>query len=378
MTGWVVERKRTAPATVAPVGARTLMPPHSQEAERRTGRHAGRTGSRWGLRALVIGGLAGAAWLLTGSAAQAADHDATPGGLLGPSLIGAVVDGDTASPAAGTILDAVARPLRSDRPSGNDRHVTSSSLRTAPVKVLDRPVAVLTETLDEVTRPSGSTDADHTRGAVDRVVREITGPLRLTGGPADSAQLAPVAAPITRTLRPVTDLLHHAAPAITAQRPTPASAPVGDLTADPRPKPAVTPADDVAAEPRPEPARPPADDVVATEADTAAGDRTVGAAGTTGERHSIVTDRHPATVTAAAPGTVRDTTPGGDGPAPLQVHLGALSGISTSGPGAPTEGGSPAYLPAAVAGNTVAHRLPNATDVGVRRHDAEAPTVSPD
>jgi len=82
-------------------------------------------------------------------------------------------------------------------------------------------------------------------------------------------------------------------------------------------------------------------------------------------------------VTASAPETVRPTTPGGDKPAPLQVHIGA-GGISTSASGPPTEGGSAAYLPATVAGDTVAHRLPSATDVGVRRHDAEAPTVSPD
>ncbi len=347
MTGWVVERMRTAPTTVAPAGARTLMPPHSQEAERRTGRHAGRTGSRWGLRALVIGGLAGAAWLLTGAAAHASDHEAALGGLLGPSPVGAVVEGHTAAPAVGTILKAAAQPLESHRPAGTGPKVTSSSVLTAPVKVLHRPVAVVTETLDEVTRPARSTDADRTRGAVDRVVREISGPLRLTGGPVDSPQLAPVAAPLTRTLRPVTDLLHDAAPAA-LQRPAPAAEPV--------------------------------DDAAATEkTDVALGDRnTVDTAGPAGEGHSIATDRHPATVTATAPDTMRDTTPGGDGPAPLQVHLGALSGISTSASGAPTEGGSPAYLPAAVAGNTVAHRLPQATDVEARRHDAEAPTVSPD
>jgi hypothetical protein len=104
-------------------------------------------------------------------------------------------------------------------------------------------------------------------------------------------------------------------------------------------------------------------------------------------RHGVSPDRGPRTiayrhVVAAEPGTpetVRESTPGGDGPAPVQVHLGAVSGISTGGSGAPTEGGSAAFLPAAVAASSVAfHRLPIATDVEVRRHDAEAPTVSPD
>jgi hypothetical protein len=99
----------------------------------------------------------------------------------------------------------------------------------------------------------------------------------------------------------------------------------------------------------------------------------------TGKRNPIVVERHRAVVTAAQPDPVQDSTPDDDGPAPLQVRLGALSGLSTSGPGAPTEGGSAAVLPAAVGGTPVAdHRLPRATDVEARRHDAVAPTVSPD
>jgi hypothetical protein len=89
--------------------------------------------------------------------------------------------------------------------------------------------------------------------------------------------------------------------------------------------------------------------------------------------------RHAVVTTVADPETVRESTPGGDGPAPSQGHLGAISGISTSGSGAPTGGGSMAFLPAGVAASSTAlHRLPIATDVEVRRHDAEAPTVSPD
>ena len=356
MTGWGVERTmRTAyPATVAPVGARTHMPPHSQEAERRTRR------TRWGLRALVIGGLAGAAWLLTGSAAQAADHEATPGVLPGSSLIGAVVDGDTASPVVDRILKVAVQPLDHSRP--------------ARERV---PVEVLTETLDEVA-PSGTADADSALGAVDRVVREISGPLRLTGGPADSQPLAPVAAPITRTLRPVTDLLLDVAPA-TAHRPAPATAPAVD-EATPRPQPVTMPAAVEAVQP--------VRDVVATEpeaiAPVATGSEAIAPVATVaaaseapaGKRHTV-TGGQPVAVPAAAPDTVRDATPGGDGPAPLQVHIGA-GGIPTSASGAPTEGGSAAYLPVTVAGDPVAHRSPSATDVGVRRHDAEAPTVSPD
>jgi hypothetical protein len=362
MTGWGVERTaRTAfPASVPPV-ASTLMPPHSQGAERRTERRAGRTGSRWGLRALVIGGLAGAAWLLTGAAAHAADRaPATEGSLLGSSLIGSVVDGDAAAPAVNRVLKAAAQPLVSDHPAQKN-HVTSAVIAT-PVRGLTRPATVLTETLDEATSTTtGKSDATTALGAVHRVVQELTGPLRLTGGPADPRQLAPVAAPLTRTLRPVTGLLHHAAVAA-PDKPSPTSTPVRTTATR-----ATTGAADTGTGPVPASGR------------TADGRDTVGSTGSVSQRHMPAADRHPTAVTALAPDTVRENPPGGDGPANLRVYLGALSGISTSASGAPTEGGSAAFLPAAVASSTMAvHRLRGATDVEVRRHDAGAPTVSPD
>ena len=336
MTGWGVERMpRTAvPASsVVPTGDSTLMPPHSQGAERRMERRAG----RWGLRALVIGGLAGAAWLLTGAAAHAADRDPAPeGSLLGSSLLGPVVDGDTAEPAVHRVLHAVARPLESED-TAHQHHGSAS--------ILDIPARTLTSTLGETTRLHvRKTDADSALGGVDRVVRELTGPLRLTGGPGDSSPGA-VNAPLTKDLRPVADLLPHAAmPAMTTQRPV--AAPVAHRS---------TPASSVT-------------DVLPmfrTAHPSTAG--------------STVVRQHVVAQAAEPEASVRETTPGGDGPAPLQVRLGAVSGVSTSGSGAPTEGGSAAFLPAAVAAGTMAfHRPPIATDVEVRRHDAGAPTVSPD
>jgi hypothetical protein len=77
---------------------------------------------------------------------------------------------------------------------------------------------------------------------------------------------------------------------------------------------------------------------------------------------------------------MREGTPGGDGSAPGQLHLGDVSGTpTTSGSGTPTAGGSAAFLPAAIANSTMAcQRLPIASGVEVRRLAAEAPTVSPD
>ena len=359
MTGWGLKRTlRTAvPATVAPIGGSTLMPPHSQGAERRTDRRAGLTNSRWALRALVIGGLAGAAWLLTGTAANAADRDPAPGGLLGSSLIGAVVDSGSDTSTVSKVLHTATRPLETDRPAKH-RDVTSAVL-SAPERVLSAPVKALTGTLDEATHHRS--DRDSALGAVDQVVRELPDPLRLTGGPAASQQLAPVAAPHTRDLHPLADRPQHAVTTTELQLP-PAPEPVaGDAAA-------TRTADSGPALPVP-----------VTGLNPGNRDHTP-TTGSVGKRHSIVTDRHPAAITAATPDTARDTTPGSDGPEPLQVHLGALSsGISTSGSGAPSEGGSAAFLPTAVASSSMAHhRLFTATDVEVRRHDAEAPTVSPD
>ncbi|GIF44381.1 hypothetical protein BC793_1399 [Actinoplanes xinjiangensis] len=60
MTDWEAERfERTARrSAVNPHGGSPLMPSHSQGAERRPERRAGRTGSRWRRRALVVCGLA--------------------------------------------------------------------------------------------------------------------------------------------------------------------------------------------------------------------------------------------------------------------------------------------------------------------------------
>jgi hypothetical protein len=347
MTRWGVERgARTAvPASsVAPTGDSALMPPHSQGAERRTERHAGRTTSRWGLRALVVGGLAGAAWLLTGAAAHAADRDPAPeGSLLGSSLIGTVVDGDTATPAVTRVLHAVARPLESE--TAAQQHHGTVSVLAVPVRALARPAATLTSTLSEATREHRTTDADTALRGIDRVVGEITGPLRLTDGAKDSS-IAPVSAPLTRTKRHLTGLLPHVAmPVMTTPRPV--AAPVAHRT-------------------------------TAVRAELTESVPVIHAAAHRSDEDSVVIRRH-TVAEAAAPETVRETTPGGDGPAPMQVHLGAVSGIPTTGSGAPTEGGSAAFLPAAVAAGTMAfHRLPRPTDVEVRRHVAEAPTVSPD
>jgi hypothetical protein len=336
MTKWEVERSsRTAvPASpVGPTGVTALMPPHSQGAERRTERRAG----RWALRALVIGGLAGAAWLLTGGAAHAADRDPAPEGLPLLGSVGSVVESDTVHPAVTTILHAVARPLHTDSSAIAHRDPASSIL-AVPARALARPAATVTSTLDEVTHTHTNTGADTARGGIVRAVRDITGPLRLTGG-SDDSPLPPVSKPLTRTTRHIAGLLPQAAVPV-EPAPRPVAAPVAHRA---------VPMSDALRESVP----------------------VVRVAGHVTRRHVVAE--------AAEPGMIRENQPGGDGPAPMELHFGAISGISTTGSGAPTEGGSAAFLPAAVAAGRMAfHRLPRATDVEVRRLHAEAPTVSPD
>ena len=356
MTGLGVERLRTAfPLSVPPAGVSALMPPHIQGAERRTERRARRT--RWGLRVLVVGGLAGAAWLLTGAAAQAADRADGPTG----SSLGSIV-GDGESSGVSGLLTAAAQPLESVSPVRthhvhehhvHERHVHDNRVVST---VLDLPRQVLN-------RPAVD--------AVDHVVGEVAGPLRLTGGPATTQQLL---APLTEP--DVSDPLPGA-----GLPPDPAIAPVRP---DDEPAPArLAPAEPAAGTPRFAPVMSSASNPIPATLPAPA----IAPRATAPTRHVKVVSlpsvhhRHRAASATHAPAAAVEESPGGDLPAaPLQLHLGDVSGTpTTSGSGTPTEGGAPAFLPAAIADSTMAsHLLPIASDVEVPRHDAEAPTVSPD
>lgn len=335
MTGWGVERKpRPArrPSVVSSTGP-ALMPPHSQGAERRRGN---RPGPRWGLRALVVGGIASAAWLLSGAAAHAAEHEPVTGGLLGAAtqaaggLPGVGGHGKGGLPSVGRVLKTAVKPLES-----GGHHTGLGTVTMIPQRLVD--------TVGEVAH--GTKDAVPALSGVDRVIRDITAPVRLTGDAVNARPFVPVTVPAT-------DRPQHAA--------------------DPEPV--------ASQQDRPEP------DAGATKPDVAGtavprGPSSVDVAMDEQKSAPVpIQDlvRHPVGA-VSAPETVRET-PDGDGPAPLRVDLGAANGFPASGAGTVTDGGpSAAVLPSAVADSTTAcRRLPIATDVEVRRHDAEAPTVSPD
>jgi len=338
MTGSRVERiMRTAhPApSGSPAGVSPLMPPHSQGAERRTERRTRTTGIRWGVRTLVIGGLAGAAWLLTGVAAHAADPGAEP---VGPAC-GTVADGDDAVVASGP-------PVREpDMAAG----------------ILELPHRVPVRSPGEVVRGHRETTVDIVVGDVDPVPREVAAAPRLTGGSADlqpRITAVPALLPRISSLSGADPVGEH--PVV--RRPGD-ERPAGVLPVAEWPhRPAVTPGNAV----------------------VRAGSPRVHQAFRTGRstEHGKVAHRRSAvtSVTADEPVPRRWDTSGGGGPAvPPRPHLSEAGGRATLGPATWMEGGCAAFRPAAIADRTMAcHRLPIATDVEIRRHDAEAPTVSPD
>ncbi|WP_328464053.1 hypothetical protein OHA21_39655 [Actinoplanes sp. NBC_00393] len=361
MTSWEVERdERTACRSVIAHGATTLMPSHSHGAERRPERRASRTGSRWALRALVVGGLAGAAWLLTGAAAHAADHDSGPlGSVLGSTLDSvATVSGN--EPPVGELLKAAIQPLESApkshrRPTSGFPRGSSAvtSILTAPERVLSGPV----ETLDEVVH-DGSVIGVET---VDKVLRTATAPPRASGEKADDRTW-------TGSVDTATDPVTEPEPAepASAEEPVTVTAAVQDGAAD-----VVDGARTVVR------TKPLAEASASTQASRAD-------AGITPVRYTEAQSRshvhrHVAAARPATPETIREDRPVDDGPAPMRMNLGAVSGIPAGGSGASPEVGSAAVLPARVANGAVHNQVrPLAADVEVRRHDAEAPTVSPD
>ena len=356
MTGLgVVRMPRTAcpPSFRSPAGVSSSMPPLIQGAERRTESRARRTGVRWGLRVLVVGGLAGAAWLLTGAAAHAADRTDGPVG----SLLVSVLHSDTTTPVTG-LLEVAAQPLETVVPApGKQKHQHDvvQDILDVPQRVLTRSV----EPFDEVTHGDSGTPVDAVIDG-DQVLPGVAGPLRLTDGPAVThPRLIDLEEPDGE------------------EQPQPVVSPV-DTVIDPMP--VASDVDPVAAESRKTISR--------------SAVRTALRAPVTVPRAATVVKHKKAASTPSAhrqrvvahavtaePATVPEDLPGGDGPAaPLRMHLGDVSGTPTSSwSGTPTEGGSAAFLPAAIVSSTLAcQRLPIVSDVEVRRCDAEAPTVSPD
>jgi hypothetical protein len=362
MTGSGVERLRRTASRLSSVrrpGVATPPPPSQVE-----GRTERRTGSRWGLRTFLVGGFAGVAWLLSGAAAHAADHqahaEAASDGSSVVSLVRALGhEGDecrTTNPAAGLLdgavptdgvtkaADTLGTSVTSTIDPGTSRPARQPSDLSGPIDVLPGDLLDLGDD-------------------VDPVATVLAAPARLIDGPARTRGVLSAATetdPIVRKLRPVAGLLSSADPAASSDSDADLSAISFAPGQSPSPAGTVLSADGATTE-------------LAPAASAARDDA--------GRTSWIALQRFAAAhlPDALSATTGLDEAPDSPVPAPLRAHLGAVSGgASTGGSGAPTDGGS-ATAPSSVVDSAVAaYRLPMTTDVEVRRHDAEAPTVSPD
>ncbi|HEV7709862.1 MAG TPA: hypothetical protein VGP16_16825 [Asanoa sp.] len=361
------------------------------------------------VRTLVVGGLAGAAWLLSASAAQAAGAEPVAnrgaGSVLAP-LTGAL---ETAKPvlstATGLLGDAlvpvtaqtpVERPLSTGRTTAqrviSDPAVAVVAPSTtaqrsiviagaAPAAKPDHTAARTAVRLSVPDRaPSRSADRSGPRTSGPIGTPGLVAPLGVTRALAvpgalltPVAQVAlPVLAPVTAFLRPLTSMLRLvAAPlfstvgAVTRTVTGTLSGPRG------RPIPAVTPVGFVGVHGRVSSRTP---------GTTAAGSASVAEPWATHTGASTIRQNVGLSgrVAAAASNRENGETPGQPYPAPTRGE-GSASGIPASGSGSPAGGGAFATVPSSVVGSMVAFQLlPKPADSAVPRHDAEAPTVSPD
>ncbi|MFC0532872.1 hypothetical protein [Phytohabitans kaempferiae] len=367
----------------------------------RTQRAASRPAhARLGLRVLAVGGLAGAAWLLSAASAHAAEGalpaEDAPTDLSVVSLVGGSGSSTLLTPLAETLdtalvatdlvpVDKASTVVLPSATIASSTPVTSQPA-TRPGGDRDGTARVAAgEPVDaqaSVAQPHGARDrAGSGDGALLGVVRGLTEPLGLSGALGGATGLLtplsravdPVVAPLDQVLRPVTGALLTAAQPVTSTLGSVTRVALGDDVAGQRAYdliPGATPAPGAGAEPtRSGPvAVPGARTVDFTEVSTSpfSGDRRYAgtdlrSAGSPDERQGSgnLPDRHY--------------------PAPLRAYLGAGAGIPAGGPGSHAEGGAFAIVPSSVVESTVAfHRLPVTTDVAVLRHMAEAPTVSPD
>ncbi|MEV4621673.1 hypothetical protein AB0J74_23560 [Asanoa sp. NPDC049573] len=360
------------------------------------------------VRTLVVGGLAGAAWLLSASAAQAAG--AEPVADQGARSVLAPLTGvlETAKPVLSTatgLLDGalpvtaeptVERPVSTGRTTAQrvisdpaaavvaPSTTAQGSIVIAGAAPAAKPEPAAARTAVRLSIPDGtpSRSADrsgpHTSGPAGTpgpvaplgVTRALAVPGALL---TPVAQVAlPVLAPVTAFLRPMTSMLRlFAAPlfrtagAVTRTVTGTLSGPRG------RPTPAVTPVGFVGVHGRVSSRTPgttaPGSASVAEPRATHTGTSTI-------RQYVGLSER----VASAASNRGNGDTPREPYPGPIRGE-GSASGTPASASGSPAGGGAFATVPSSVVGSMVAFQLlPKPADSAVPRHDAEAPTVSPD
>ncbi|MDR7323595.1 MULTISPECIES: hypothetical protein [Catenuloplanes] len=345
----------------------TAVPPFGVSAVLRSVNQvvADRRGRRPVLRTLVIGGIAGAAWLLTAGAAHAAEPETpTEAAHRGPGVLALVNDlgigvvEERAPSLVGELLTPAAE-VTAAPPTDHLRGIGAFAR---------------TDTAMPARQPAESDAPAHTLRTLvtgDGAEREPVAPIRLTGGPAGSTN-----------------------PAV---RDT-ATAPAGPAgLGGPDPRPVAIPSHDTPAEPdglRTDSATASPDVVVPTPVTPSTGVTAASTAPARVPAAAVVTgmrlDSEPERAARSAPTEplplrdartgVPEQLPGAPLPfGPAKGTSGGTTGAPTGGSVVNTDGGSFAVSPAAVEGTMGAASRPTApADLVVPRRDAEAPTISPD
>jgi hypothetical protein len=338
---------------------------------------------RFGLRVLAIGGLAGAAWLLSAASAHAAEAAplAAEAGPLAASALAAdaPLDLSVVPLVDGAILKLppVAEALASTVAPPGDA-ATSPALIPPPAA---GPGWHSSPRVAPAVQPSiGSDRAGSGDSVSGGVVHGLIAPLgiadRLAGPTGPLTPLTrvvdSVVAPLDGVLRPVTGLLLTAAEPVTSVLGSVTEAALGpDLVPPPVrdliPGAAPVPGGEV---------WPPGIGPAATPAARTGGLTEV----STG---SAASERRYAGAEPRSAGSQVGRPIGGDpprrSPVPLSTYPGAGAAIPAHGAGSHSDGGAIAAVLSSVVASTVAfHRLPITTDVAVLRQMAEDPTISPD
>ncbi|SDY20326.1 hypothetical protein SAMN05444365_1011036 [Micromonospora pattaloongensis] len=371
-----------------------LAPPANRPGRERSRFRRRRSALRIAVRALVVGGFAGVAWLLTAGAARAADVDTPVTIAVGDLPVVTLVNG-SGSGAVGRAGDGPCAPVTpgTDVPGRRTGPATPSSVGEllAPVRRATA-VALPCATVDRGTPTADPSRAGSTHASTDptadaagtagadavpvraayRAGRAGTGdplgavvglvtPLGTTDAPTAPTGLF---ASVDVVLDPATDVLHGlTAPFAGTLRPVVRSIAGGTGRPD-------------GAQPQTPVLSPTPDDpdghTGGVEPGQGVGASDSGASG----RRSVATELRAAGASAARLGR---HLPDRTHPAPLGAYLGTGPGAPANGGGSPVDGGLATVVISSVAGSMLAFRQPPAaTDIGVPRHDAEAPTVSPD
>lgn len=200
-----LRRTASRPAYASPTGERSFGSPPSQAAAERAPVRADRAALRFGLRTLIVAGLAGVAWLLCANAAQAAQAPATdrttdlsavdlvpairagqtPPGRAATTLAIPVVDALTSAhqPTVGTApAQVTGAPTPAPAPPGEASSVRWSVGQTGPAgSSAVGAVAPLRAMVDDAVpnarsaRPAGATGTATTSTILDGVLRPATG-----------------------------------------------------------------------------------------------------------------------------------------------------------------------------------------------------------